>query len=195
MHRLLEESREVKAQADRLIAASGILDIVGIYGDVKIGGSYALDTMLRPDIDIFVIAEKHDYAKVLEVQRRLMETKFFRELDFVNWVEFEDPEVMDVHEYYFQPWTPFEGVLWKLDISLFTPEYDRSAELTDRFKRLLDAEPDNAKRIAILTIKEAMREGKKYRVGVEGKLIYQAVLDHGILNPADFEEFLRSKSV
>lgn len=195
MHRLLEESQNVKSQADRLLLTSGVLDILKIYGEPKIGGSYALDTMLRPDIDIFVIAEKHDYLKILEVQRRLMETKFFRELDFVNWVDFEDSKVMDAHEYYFQPWTPFEGVLWKLDISLFTPEYDRSAELTDRFKALLDAERDNTKRITILTIKEAMRDGKKYRRGIDGKLIYQAVLDEGVADVSGFERFCLSRGL
>ncbi len=195
MHPLLEESKKVKEQADRLLSQSRILEILKPYGELKIGGSYALDCMLRPDIDIFVIVKEHDYGKVMEIQRSIMETRFFREFDFVNWVDFEDPEIMDAKEYYFQPWTPFEGVLWKLDVSMFTPEYDRSVELTDRFTTLLEAEPDDTKRIAILEIKAAMRDGKKYRSGVDGKLIYQAVLDNGILSPADFEEFLRSKSV
>lgn len=193
MHRLLEESKKVKEQADRLLSQSRILEMLRPYGEVKIGGSYALDCMLRPDIDIFVIAREHDYAKVMNIQRAIMETKFFREFDFVNWVDFEDSEAMDMKEYYFQPWVPFEGVLWKLDISMFTSEYDRSHELTDRFKALLDAESDDTKHIAILEIKKAMREGKKYRSGVDGKLIYQAVLEKGVLSLATFEEFLKMK--
>lgn len=193
MHRLLEESRRVKERADRLLSQSRILEILKPYGEPKIGGSYALDCMLRPDIDIFVTTKEHDYTKVMDIQRAIMETRFFREFDFVNWVDFDDPEVMDVKEYYFQPWVPFEGVLWKLDISMFTAEYDRSAQLTDRFKALLDAEPDDTKRITILEIKEAMREGKKYRKGVDGKLIYQAVLNDGVASISAFERLLSSK--
>ena len=60
MHRLLEESKRIKVQADRILKESGIIEILKDYGEIKIGGSYPLDVMLRPDLDFFVVREKHD---------------------------------------------------------------------------------------------------------------------------------------
>ncbi|MBI2109486.1 MAG: nucleotidyltransferase domain-containing protein [Parcubacteria group bacterium] len=190
MHRLLEESKRIKAQADRILKESGIIEILKTYGEVKIGGSYALNVMLRPDLDLFVIAEKHDWNKVLDIQSKIMKTKYFREFDFVNWVDFKTNEEDFLPGYYFQPWVPIDDQLWKIDVWLFTQECDKSAENTEYFKKLLK-KSDESKRIAILEIKEAMRQGLKYIKGVNGKLICKAVLESGITTPKEFREFLQ----
>lgn len=189
MHRLLEESKRIKAQANKILKTSGIIDILQSYGEVKIGGSYALDVMLRPDIDIFVVAPQHNWDGVLEIQSKIMKSKYFREFDFVNWVDFEDQSLTSMKGYYFQPWVPVDGQLWKIDIWLITSESDKSAETTEHFKKLL-SEADESKKITILEIKEAMRQGKKYIKGVDGRLIYKAVLEDDITNPKEFEESL-----
>ena len=192
MHRLLEESKRIKSQADKILKESGIVEILQSYGEVKIGGSYALNVMLRPDLDLFVITNKHDWNKLLNIQSKIMKTKYFREFDFVNWIDFKE-EVSDfMPGYYFQPWVPIDDQLWKIDVWLFTPEYDKSAGTTEHFKNLL-SNADESKRIAILAIKEAMRQGKKYIEGVHGKLIYKAVLENGVTTLKDFEEFLRTQ--
>jgi hypothetical protein len=189
MHRLLEQSQKTKKQADKILKKSGILEILKDYGEIKIGGSYALNTMLRADIDVFVVTEKHDWKKVLEIQRKIMETKYWSEFDFLNRVDFKTETSMT--GYYFQPWTPIDNVLWKMDIWLITPDQDKSADLTDRFKQLLDEDPNSdEKRITILEIKEAMRKGKKYQKGVDGKLIYQAVLEKEISGIEEFKKFI-----
>jgi hypothetical protein len=192
MHRLLRESEKVKAQATKILEESGVIEILQSYGEVKIGGSYALDTMLRPDIDLFVVTGKHDWEKVLQIQTKIMRTKYFREFDFVNWVDFEDKNLETVKGYYFQPWVPKGGQLWMIDIWLITPEYDETTKTTEHFKKLLE-QSDESKKTAILEIKEAMRQGKKYVKGVDGRRIYQAVLEGGITTPKEFETFLQTR--
>lgn len=189
MHRLLEESKRIKQQADKILKESGIVDILKDYGEVKIIGSYVLDVMLRPDLDLFVITQKHDWAKVLKISSKIMELKYFSELAFVNWVEFSDKNVDSMRGYYFQPWTLVDDQSWKMDLWLITPDQDKSFERTDYFKALLDKETDDSKRIAILEIKEAMRLGKKYIKGIDGKLIYQAVLENSITDIEGFKKF------
>ncbi len=193
MHKLSEESKRVKSIADKILKESGIIKVLKDYGEVKIGGSYALDVMLRPDIDLFVIAEKHDWSKILDIQRKIMETKYFREFDFLNWIDFDSDDEDFIPCYYFQPWVPVGRELWKIDITLITKEYDKSSEYTDHYKELLD-NLDESKRIAILEIKEAMRKGKKYIEGVDGKLIYKAVLENGIATPEEFKNFLKDQN-
>ncbi len=193
MHRLIEQSKATKAQADKILRESHILEILKEYGEVKIGGSYALDVMLRADLDLFVITKKHDWEKVIKIYDQLMRSKYFREFDFVNWVDFEDKSIDPMKGYYFQPWVPIDDQLWKMDVWLVTPDQYNGSQSTDRFKELLDKETDDSKRIAILEIKEAMKQGKKYIKGVDGKLIYQAVLEHGIVDAESFKRFLGSQ--
>jgi len=196
MPNLIQESKRIKTQADKILKESGIIEILSEYGEVKIAGSYALDVMLRPDLDFYVIAEKHDWQKVLNIQAKLMETKYFRDLYFINWLDFENKKTGNTEEwipslkgYYFAAVVPIEDQRWKMDIWLTTPEYDKSAEKTDHFKELIN-KADESKRLAILEIKNAMREGRKYVEGVDGSLIYKAVLENEITNPEDFKKFL-----
>jgi|SRR3989344_542459 len=189
MSNLLEESKRIKEQADKILKESGILDILKDYGEVKIGGSYVLDVMLRPDLDLFVITQEHDWNKVLKISADIMKSRYFREFDFVNWIDFGDKDIDAMKGYYFQPWVPIEGQLWKMDLWLITPDQYKGSELTDRFKSLLDKETGVSKRLAILEIKKAMRQGKKYVKGVDGRLIYQAVLEKEITTVEDFKKF------
>ncbi len=191
MHRLLEKSKELKAQADKILEESGIVEILKDYGEVKLGGSYALDVMLRPDIDLFVITKTHNWGKVLDIHAKIMRLKYFRDFNFANWVDFEDQAVTPMKGYYFQPWVPINDQLWKMDIWLITSEYDRTIELTEYYKKLLDQETDDRKRVAILEIKEVMRKDEKYVKGVDGKLIYSAVLEKGIKDVEEFKKSLR----
>jgi hypothetical protein len=194
VHRLLIQSDQMKAVADRILRESGIIDVLKEYGEVKIGGSYALDVMLRPDIDLFVITPEHDWEKVTSVYSKIMARRYFREFDFVNWVDFDGEGVVSMRGYYFQPWVPIDGRLWKMDIWLITADQDRSDSLTNHFKELLGREPDESKRIAILEIKKAMLEGKKYRNGVNGRLIYEAVLEGAVKSVEDFEKYLYGRA-
>ena len=117
-----------------------------------------------------------------------MESKYFQEVDFVNWVDFKHKDPTDMHGYYFQPWVPVEGNMWKIDIWLIKPEWDKTAETTEYFQKLFTQEKDDAKKIMILEIKEAMRQGIKYIKGVDGKKIYKAVLEEGISSVQDFKK-------
>jgi hypothetical protein len=92
--------------------------------------------------------------------------------------------------YYFAAVIPVEDQRWKIDVWLITPEYDKSPEMTDHFKKLLD-KADESKKISILEIKNAMREGKKYVKGVDGRLIYKAVLEDGITSVEEFKKFIK----
>jgi hypothetical protein len=192
MHRLLEKSKKIKSQADKILKESGIIDIMRDYGEVKIGGSYALDVMLRPDLDFFIIREQHDWNKFLDIHSRIMKLKYFSEVNFANWIDFKDADLDFMPGYYIQPRISIEGQEWKMDIWFITPEFDKSAERTDYYKKLLEKESDEGKRVSILEVKEAMRQGRKYVEGVDGKLIYKAVLEDGIGSVAEFKDYLKN---
>ena len=84
MHPLFETSRRMKVQADRILKESKLVEILQGYGEVKILGSYALDLMLRPDLDLFVVTPKQDWENVLKLHAHLMKQRYFRDLNFAN---------------------------------------------------------------------------------------------------------------
>src|SRR6185295_16946288 len=114
--------------------------------------------------------------KVLKIQREIMELKYFREFDFVNWINFTSKDADFTPGYYFQPWVPIGDKLWKIDVWLITKEFDKTSKVIEYFNSMID----NEKKRIILEIKQAMYNGKKYDSGVNGELIYQAVLEEGI---------------
>lgn len=188
---LLNESKRIKSQADKLLQESKVTDIFVEYGDVTIEGSYALDVMLRPDLDIFIVSQTHDWNKILDIHQKIMSLKYFREIGFINWMDFEDKNLVSLKGYYFQPKVPIDDQLWKLDIWCITPDQYKGSSLTTHFKELLG--DDEGKKSIILEIKQAMREGRKYIKGVDGKLIYQAVLENGIKTIDEFKQFFINK--
>ena len=194
MHRLLEESKRIKVQADRILKESGIIEILKDYGEIKIGGSYHLDVMLRPDLDFFVVREKHDYEKLINIVSKLIASKYFYEVNTVNQLDLKTSEwQVNLKGFYLAVKCEIDGVIWKIDIWLISPEYDKTTELTEHFMKLLQQEIDDLKRIAILEIKDAMRQGEKYIKGVDGGLIYGAVLESGVSDVEDFKKFLQSR--
>jgi len=193
MSNVLEESKEIKIEADKLLLESKIFDLLETYGEVKIGGSYALDTMIRRDLDFFAITHNHDINKVAEINSQIIKSKYFHIVHYGNWHEFKPQphESNAVEGYYFALYCWVNGFEWKSDVWLITSDQDKTAETTDHFSNLLDKEIDERKRISILEIKKDMREGSKYIEGVDGKLIYKAVLEHSVKNTEEFNEFIK----
>lgn len=189
--KLLAESRKVKKQATQLLRQSKLVSILKNYGLVKIAGSYEMDVMLRPDLDFFIVAKKHNYKKFSAIFSKLVSSKYFYEAAFANWVDFGMIPPFELQKgYYARVHRIIAGTKWKVDLWFITPEYDWSAKYTDKFKVLMRTNR-NQKRGAILQIKEDLYiRGKKYAPGVDGKLIYQAVLEHGIMTTAAFKRWL-----
>ncbi len=187
---LITQSKKIKSQADKILKESGIVNILKEYGKVKFAGSYVLNTMVRPDLDLLIIRKKYDTQKAKEVFLKIFNLNYFHELAWVNGVDFKlVPPFPDI---YFQARINVDAVEWKLDINLKIPSTDKSKELTDKFKLLLEQNPD--KRLPILEIKQALREGEKYIPGVTGRLIYEAVLENSVTNVQDFKDFFSKQN-
>ena len=188
---LIQKSQEFKKQADEILKDSKLVEVLSKYGEIKFTGSYPLDVMMRPDLDVYAIAKENSREKMLEVVQGIFSSCYFDEIRFTNYLDFHKDQ--DDHKgYYFQPLVKIGENRWKLDIWLMTE--DRYRPYTEHFLELLnkDSNPDE-KRLAIIKLKNHYREGQKYRSGINGKMIYEAVLEHGINNVEDFEEYLKTK--
>lgn len=186
---LLKRSDEVKKEADKLLNESKLPQILSQYGDVRATGSYPLNVMLRPDLDFLVVAEKNDRNKAFEIVTEIIRSNYFEEVDFVNHVDFRQSG--GITGFYIQPRVVIGERKWKLDIWLMDEKDFRP--YTQEFLDLIKDDPDSQKRMAILKLKDEMSEGSKYIKGVDGKLIYEAVLKNGVRTEEEFKRFMQEK--
>src|SRR3989344_2197851 len=187
MDDLIAQSQKLKHQADRILKESRLVEILTTYGNPKITGSYPLDVMLRPDLDIYVLTQHHDVKKMTTVISTLIENHYFNEIDFADWLNYSRKGLIG---YYLQPHTSLDGVDWKMDVWLIKENLYKP--YTEEYIDLLRASPE--KRKTILKIKNDLREGDKYIRGINGRKIYDAVLKHDIKNADGFKYFISKKN-
>lgn len=186
MDDLTKRSKKTKEQAERILRESRLAEILSKHGQVKFSGSYPLNVMLRPDLDVYVLAQEHDVAKLTSIISKIIKQNYFQEIDFADWLNFPGGPW---EGYYLQPHIKVDEVRWKLDIWLIKQEIYQP--YTEEFQRLLENTPE--KRQIILQIKNDLKEGSKYIKGVNGRDIYEAVLKHGIQNSQDFLKHIHGK--
>lgn len=178
-------SAEYRKQAAKILKNSRVIELFSDYGTVKLVGSYALNVMLRPDLDIYVLTKKQDFEKLSKILNRLFSKNYFQQICFANWYDFSRES--GIEGYYLEPKINIGKNRWKLDIWFMTE--DQYKPHTEKFLGLLnnDFNPE-IKRGIILELKNHFRDGEKYKGNINGKMIYKAVLEDGIKTPKEFEE-------
>lgn len=171
----LEYSSKIKEEADMILNESGIIDIISCYGQVDLIGSYALDVMYRPDIDILVHGSIHDLSKAKEVTKQILDLDYFDELCFVNKVvpgSDKKPQ-----GFYLQPRKKIGQNNWKFDLWLTTHGNfdDRNVALKKKLMNLKDVDGAREK---IIILKDHFSNGTKYDHNLDGNRIYNAVIDN-----------------
>lgn len=179
---ILDRANELKRAADKLLRETGIIDILARLGAVHPVGSYRLDAMYRPDIDLIVIADELRADAAVTATKQLLDQCHFQTVGFADWASYANPE--GATGYYWELRALRGDVWWKLDIWYTTPRADRSIEPAEHFARLLQDNP--AARDVILRIKAHFFDGTKYRDGVTGFAIYDAVLNDGRMSVERF---------
>jgi hypothetical protein len=192
MKPLLSKSNQIKADADKLLAESNLVEILSLYGDVKFVGSYPLNVMLRSDLDVYAITKENNREKMLEIVQKIFASNYFDEICFANWNDFEIDNEVGIKGYYIQPFVTIGENRWKLDVWLMTE--DQFKPYTEEFLELIKDDPNEEKRLAILKLKETFAEGEKYVTGINGKLIYKAVLQDNIRTPEQFKIYLEENN-
>jgi hypothetical protein len=177
------ENAEIKREADLLMRACGLPELLAAYASWFVGGSYSYDLMCWRDLDIYVRDAQRDLKRCFEVGYELTARLNAQKSRFTNNVGGEPDgfywgiKLGDVRE----------GA-WKLDVwFLDDASYEEHAAYSAALRERLSAET----RAAILAIKEAFWRRPEYRDTVTSDLIYRAVLEHGVRDVSDFERLLQ----
>lgn len=196
MSKLLETQRQMQLEAEEVVRLLKLDELLAGVGQPIRVGSSAMGLMVRRDIDITIVcAELNDNAlsAFAEIGAGLM-----RRTDCVTAVKFRndmgtwnaEPENYPDGLYLGLSVTVPCDLAWTVDIWLVDkPERQPDlAHLRTLLPRLSDAD-----RGTILEVKHALFRREQTTNRIPSALVYEAVMDHGVKTPAEFEDWFRNK--
>ncbi|RUM22241.1 hypothetical protein EFQ99_25500 [Rhizobium vallis] len=189
---MFEAQRRLQAEADEVVQALRLDELLAGLGQPVRVGSSAMGLMVRRDIDITVICPRLDAqameaftaigARLMRMTERVVAVRFRN--DSGKWNR-EPEKYPDGLYLWLSVQTPDQTV-WTIDIWL-VDQPDRQpdiAHLKTLLPRLTDAD-----RETILRIKIALAERPQNAGTVSSALVYEAVLDHRVRTVAEFENW------
>jgi len=185
--RLLALDEGLRAEADQMLADSGLGSIVAEAGFTMVG-SYTTRTMTWRDLDFERVAESPDWEQHWALGRQLATSDWGWGFSCVN--AYRDPRTPNDWGFYWglRATNPQGGPIWKLD--LWTARQGEFAiEKREKWSRLLTEE----NRLHILAIKKALCDTSEYRQSVFSVQIYEAVLEENIRGLEAFREWHKAR--
>ena len=190
---LLDRQAALQARADEVVRDLDVLALAGTVGTPTRTGSSALGLMVRRDIDITTVGDldvQRVFAlgQVLAAHPRVRQTTFRN--DTGHWNKSADyPDGL----YWLVEYVDAAGDGWTLDLWFLaagTTQYD--LEHMKTLPQRLTPEV----RAAILRIKEdrQARAAPPPGPNLPSYEIYEAVLDHGVRTPAEFERYTAERA-
>ncbi|CDZ40243.1 hypothetical protein NOJ28_11680 [Neorhizobium galegae] len=190
---ILEKQAELQAQADAIVSALGLDDLLGAAGNPVRVGSSALGLMVRRDIDITVVCERLDPATrrtVAEIAGELMLDRRVGALRYRNdsGVWNAEPENYPDGLYLGLTYRTEKAEDWNFDI-WFVDEPDRQPDL-GHLKNLLPRLTDEVRETILVIKADLAAMTPKGGKPAPSALVYEAVLDGEVRTTAEFEEWM-----
>jgi hypothetical protein len=178
----LERARRLKAEADYLLYEAGVYDILRAYGRVVPTGSYYLDVMVYPDIDLYL--SQGSLEQLFAIGAQLARSPLVFQVVFEK-----DLDQTMAGGLYLKPRIRYGdwGRPWKIDIwSLDDAAIDERMAPMWRFREKMTP----PLREAILQYKVSILTGSQRTPMHSGYWIYRAFLDEGFSDPREVTRFL-----
>ena len=176
------DNKQLKQEADDLMSACGLADLLATYPQWFVGGSYSYDLMVWRDLDVYVLDLTHNLKLCFEIALALTERLPAWKSRFTNNLG-QDPS-----GYYWGLKTGDERAgAWKLDLwFLDQAGFDAHRDYTTAMNKRLTTET----RSAICAIKESYWQQAEYRNTVTSDHIYRAVLESNVRGVEEFKQWL-----
>ena len=181
----LNKQNLLHKEAERILLELNLINFLSRLGKPTIVGSFALNLMSWPDIDIVVVSEM-EIQGYLDTANYLFQKQNVYSLnlqDFRKSIYLDRPQGLYCGVCYLVKPKTF----WKIDI-WFLPDA-KALDLVKSVKSKLNDE----NRLTILKIKNEMRESTKHGKEVSGMDVYKAVLEKGVKNLIEFGSYLKNQ--
>jgi hypothetical protein len=185
---LLQRQDILQCEAQTVLNEFELVPLLSKVGTLRQVGSSTLGLMVWRDIDLAVSSPALRFEDAFEVMRPLYLNAHVRQVRYLNESGSFNLTGQQIYErYYFACLYDTDmGNEWKLDIS-FWLGYDLHPEpVQDALEQQLTPEM----RLTILWIKDIWYQLPAYRTEVYSTDIYDAVLQHNVRTPAQFDAYL-----
>jgi hypothetical protein len=186
---LIQRQEALQAEAQQLIVHLDLFTVLSNAGKPEQIGSTVSGLMVWRDIDFNILCSHRSLPRVIQTMRPLLTHPHTTKLHYTNESgEHRPTELHGDDRYYFVLYYEMEkGKEWKIDLSFWLSEKprDQLAHLAYLSERLTEET-----RIAILWIKDIWHRFPRYPYQISGIDIYDAVLEHGVRTPTQFEVYL-----
>ena len=184
---IVKHSRLLRHKASELLDKEGLLSMLNAFGTTQVIGSYTLDTMTWPDIDISMnLPDEQNVERFFELGKRIA-TKFqITKMSYSNHFIRNFPGYD--HGLYWGIQLRYAEREWKVDLWGYgdTDYQKHIAEFDALHQRLQQAD-----RTAILRIKHVICQHPDYRGNVYNSMaIYRAVLEDKVESVDEFKAWL-----
>jgi len=178
----LERARKLREEADIVMREIGLLEILSPYGRVVPTGSYFLDVMVFPDLDVYM--PKVRLNELFTIGSRLARSPLVFQV-----VMEKDFQCMMDGGLYLKPRIRYGdwGRPWKIDIwSMDDAAVEERMAPMYRFREKMTPEL----REAILRYKVSILTDEHRTPTYSGYYVYRAFLDEGLTDPQDVTHYL-----
>jgi hypothetical protein len=191
---LLQRQDALQAEAQQLIAVLDLFTLLSRAGMPEQIGSSVAGLMVWRDLDFNVLCSHLTLDRLFETVRPLLIDPCVTRFHYTNETGRAAPaELHGDERYYCVIYYEREaGNEWKIDLSFWLSDAPRS-QLP--YLEYLSCQLTDETRLAILWIKDAWRHLPTYPYQVSGIDVYDAVLEHGVRTPAQFEAYLTERGM
>jgi hypothetical protein len=179
----LERAAKLRREADVVLGLINLYDILRPYGKVFPTGSFFLDLMVYPDMDLYIT--KVNLEQLFHIGAQIARCEFVIQVVF----EKTDDPVLLPDGLYMKPRVKYGdwGRPWKIDIWSLEEKIirDKMVEM-----RRFQAKLTPALRYEILSYKLSVMTSEKRTPPYSGYYIYKAFLDEGLSDHAKVTEYL-----
>lgn len=191
---LLHRASSMQSEAAELLIALNLPAMLTELGEVELIGSAASGLMVWRDIDLGVRCQNLTPERAWTALSPLTSDPRLVSLHYRNETGSRSPSGLPADErlYLVCQYEAAPDAIWKIDLSLWTSPAPRPhlGHVEELRRRLSDET-----RLAILWIKDVWYQLPVYPHEVVGTDVYDAVLDHGVRTPDDFDAYLRARSL
>ncbi len=191
---LLRRQDTLQAAARQVIADLDLPALLARAGRPHQIGSSVSGLMVWRDLDFSVVCPGLTGERLVDTLRPLLAHPRVTRLDYRNETGPRSPSGRpeDQRYYVVLHYETDAGDDWKIDLSLWTTDAPRG-EL-DHPGRLAARLTDET-RLAILWLKDVWSRLPTYPYQVGGYEVYDAVLEHGVRTPSQFDVYLRERGL
>lgn len=155
-----------------VIKETGAINILSKIGKIDFVGSYALDLLYRPDIDLFVSTDDCSKNKAINTTKELLDSGLFQTVGFADWTKEKAPNSLP--GFYWELVVFKNNKIWKFDV-WYTAE--KKIATIEKTQKILEKLADNpGAKGEILKLKDELFDGVKYKNNMNGFKIYEKVL-------------------